>query len=79
MQVFKHASRYQSTLLSGDKKCERGAYIVKVFKVMQTVCTMQLIIHAGFGGVTHSYLYTCHHVQLSTMPQFKTENINLAK
>lgn len=42
-------------------------------------CTMQLIFHAGFGMVTHSYLYTCHHVQVNTMPQFKNKNISLAK
>lgn len=40
---------------------------------------MQLIFHAGFGVVTHSYLYTSYHVQPNTTPQFENKNMNLAK
>lgn len=40
--------------------------------------TMQLIFHAGFGVVTHSHLYTSHHVQPNTMPRFENKNMNLA-
>lgn len=42
-------------------------------------CTTQLIFHAGFGVVTHSHLYTSHHIQPNTVLQRENKNMNLAK